>query len=90
MKTIAAEAAYMQNDGPVGPLRTHEAWDRRDANWHTELHATSVVEVFVRAPAAEQDAAQTRGESLCFLPFRDLERLAPYPTRVRLGWGVRW
>jgi hypothetical protein len=54
------------------------------------VYAPDVVEVFVRAPAAEQDAAQTRGASLMFCRWRDLELLAPYTTRVRRGWGVRW
>ena len=52
--------------------------------------APDIVEVFVRAPAAEQDGAGTRGASLMFCRWRDLERLAPYETRVRRGWGVRW
>lgn len=61
------------------------------AEWtRTGRPTPEIVEVFVRAPAAEQDAAQTRGESLMFCRWRDLERLAPYETRVRRGWGVRW
>lgn len=71
-------------------MKMHDAWDPRDADWRSVMHASSIVEVFVRAPAAEQDPAQTRGESLLFCRFVDLEWLAPYQTRVRRGWGVRW
>lgn len=66
--------AYVRTDGTAGLLRVEP----------------QIVEVFVRAPAAEQDAAQTRGASLMFCRWRDLELLAPYQTRVRRGWGVRW
>lgn len=75
-------AAYMQNDGP--PPERYQAATR----WAlTGYPQPETVEVFKRDPEALDPNV---GESLLFCQFRDLERLAPYETRVRRGWGVRW